>query len=62
MLIKTTHGPYLTVARDGIFVMLRQALHGEALGIQIGQALWNALGQPEPLQRPCAAPTSSPFP
>lgn len=51
MLIKTTHGPYLTVARDGIFVMLRQAVHGEALGIQIGQALWNALGQPEPLQR-----------
>ncbi len=51
MLIKTTHGPYLTVARDGIFVMLRQALHGEPLGIQIGQALWNALGQPEPLQR-----------
>lgn len=51
MLIKTTHGPYLTVARDGIFVMLRQALHGEALGVQIGQTLWNALGQPEPLQR-----------
>lgn len=51
MLIKTTHGPYLTVARDGIFVMLRQAVHGEALGIQIGQTLWNALGQPEPLQR-----------
>lgn len=51
MLIKTNHGPYLTVAHNGTFLMLRQVEGGGTLGTSVGQVLWNAMSQPQPMER-----------
>lgn len=50
-LVKTNFGPYLTVAREGTFIMLRQLEGGAPLDTAMGQILWNALSQSDPLSR-----------
>ena len=46
MLTKIGHGPYLTVAHNGIFLMLRRSPQAEFLESDTGIALWHALAAP----------------
>lgn len=54
MLMTTSQGPHLTVARDGIFIMLSPSTSASELDADLGFSLWQELAQPNPLPRALA--------
>lgn len=54
MLMTTSQGPHLTVARDGIFIMLSPSTSATELDADLGLLLWQELALENPLSRALA--------
>lgn len=54
MLMTTSQGSHLTVARDGIFIMLSPSTAASEMDADLGLSLWQVLAHAEPLPRALA--------